>query len=397
MRGSEVKDDPGATAAAENQKPDVSGLRPPPGRRFARRAALPLRRPAWFENTLAETSVPGRSRARDALLRRLLALADLFSAAAAIAFCILVLGSSELEVGIGMVAVLPLVLLVSKVIGLYDRDEAVLSKSTLDELPALFQLATFYTLLVWLIEGPMVGGRSQIVGLWGALFLFAALSRTVARATVRRATPPERCAIVGSESTYRYLAKKFVDSKRLNVELAGCIRLNRAGAAPSSEQICQQLDALQVDRVILALRWETEGDTALELITNIKASGCKVSLMPRMLEVVGSAVEFDDIDGIPVLGVRRFGLSPSSATVKRAFDIVLSIWCLVLAAPVMLVAALLIWLDSPGGALFRQTRIGRDGSAFQMLKFRTMVADAESLQARPAAPQRSGRALQDRR
>ena len=60
----------------------------------------------------------------------------------------------------------------------------------------------------------------------------------------------------------------------------------------------------------------------VELIRIAKAAGVRVSVLPRMLEVVGSAVEFDDVDGMTVLGVRQFGLSRSSRLLKRAFDFV---------------------------------------------------------------------------
>ena len=92
-----------------------------------------------------------------------------------------------------------------------------------------------------------------------------------------------------------------------------------------------------------------------------------------MFEVVGSSVAFDYLDGLTILGVRRFGLSPSSRRVKRAFDVVGSRARPRLLAPLMLVIALAIKLTSPGPVLFRQTRVGRDGQPFEMLKFRTMV------------------------
>jgi exopolysaccharide biosynthesis polyprenyl glycosylphosphotransferase len=188
--------------------------------------------------------------------------------------------------------------------------------------------------------------------------------------------------VVGSERTARLLATKLAHSPLANAELVGSLQPAGPEGAPPLQQIQEQLDALDVDRVILALRWETEGDSALELISNVKACGCKVSLMPRMLEVVGSTVEFDDIDGIPVLGVRRFGLTRSSWALKRTFDLAFSLVGLLAIAPLMALIAVAVRLDSPGPVLFRQTRIGRDGKPFSMLKFRSMVQDAEAQQQR---------------
>jgi len=98
-----------------------------------------------------------------------------------------------------------------------------------------------------------------------------------------------------------------------------------------------------------------------------------------LLEVIGSSVEFDDLHGVTVMGVRRFELTRSSALVKRLFDIVCASVALFAVAPLMVIAAVLIKLDSRGPVFFRQQRIGRFGRPFSILKFRTMVDDAEEL------------------
>jgi lipopolysaccharide/colanic/teichoic acid biosynthesis glycosyltransferase len=100
-----------------------------------------------------------------------------------------------------------------------------------------------------------------------------------------------------------------------------------------------------------------------------------------MLEVVGSSVEFDDLDGLPMLGIRRFGLSRSSLALKRAFDLAGGTIGVVAISPILAVIALAIRLDSRGPVFFRQTRVGRDGQRFEMIKFRSMVPDAEKRKA----------------
>jgi exopolysaccharide biosynthesis polyprenyl glycosylphosphotransferase len=134
-----------------------------------------------------------------------------------------------------------------------------------------------------------------------------------------------------------------------------------------------------------------EGTDVGDVIRLLTASGVRVSVLPRMLEVIGTAVEFDDLGGRPLLGVRGFGLSPSSRVLKRAFDLVVASAVLIVCAPFLLVVALLVRLSSSGPVIFRQTRIGRDGNELQMWKFRTMVNDAderkqELLEANEAAP-----------
>ena len=100
-------------------------------------------------------------------------------------------------------------------------------------------------------------------------------------------------------------------------------------------------------------------------------------MLPRMFEVVGSAVEFDDVDGMTMLGVRSFGLSRSSRLVKRAFDVAVASVGLIVISPIIAGIAAVISLDSNGPVLFGQVRVGRDGRHFRTLQFRSMCADAE--------------------
>jgi exopolysaccharide biosynthesis polyprenyl glycosylphosphotransferase len=134
---------------------------------------------------------------------------------------------------------------------------------------------------------------------------------------------------------------------------------------------------LNVHRIIIA---PATSDTTgvVNLIRTAKAVGVRVSVLPRMFEVVGSSVEFDDVDGMTMLGVRRFGLSRSSRLLKRAFDIALTIAALLVIGPLLVMIAVLIRLESRGPVLFRQVRVGRNGEHFSIFKFRSMVADAEA-------------------
>jgi lipopolysaccharide/colanic/teichoic acid biosynthesis glycosyltransferase len=100
-----------------------------------------------------------------------------------------------------------------------------------------------------------------------------------------------------------------------------------------------------------------------------------------MLEVVGSSVEFEDLDGVNVLAVRRFGLTRSSRLVKRVMDLGAGTLMWVLLLPVLLGISLAVKADSRGPLFFRQRRVGCGGEIFELLKFRTMVADAESQKA----------------
>jgi lipopolysaccharide/colanic/teichoic acid biosynthesis glycosyltransferase len=80
-----------------------------------------------------------------------------------------------------------------------------------------------------------------------------------------------------------------------------------------------------------------------------------------------------------MMGVPRFGLSRSSKLLKRSFDLAATCLLLVGVAPLMALIAAVIKLDSRGPILFRQTRMGRDETPFEILKFRSMVDGADAM------------------
>ncbi|MEH3053554.1 MAG: sugar transferase [Patulibacter minatonensis] len=117
----------------------------------------------------------------------------------------------------------------------------------------------------------------------------------------------------------------------------------------------------------------------LDVVRAIKAVGVNVTLVPRIFEVLGSSVVFDDLSGLQLLAMRRLRMSRSSLILKRSLDLFVSGLGLLMAAPALFVISAAIKLDSRGPVFFRQTRVGRDGERFEILKFRTMVDGADRL------------------
>jgi lipopolysaccharide/colanic/teichoic acid biosynthesis glycosyltransferase len=123
----------------------------------------------------------------------------------------------------------------------------------------------------------------------------------------------------------------------------------------------------------------TPAATTLDIVHAADATHLQISLLPSVLGTVGTSVVFDDLGGMVMVGVPRFGLNRSSRALKRAFDLMGASVGLVCTAPLFALCAIAIKMDSPGPAFFHQRRIGRDGRQFEMLKFRSMVKDAEAL------------------
>ncbi len=347
---------------------------------------LASRRSGW-QSAISEVRGPAACMRRDALFRRMLLAADVVAVVGAFALTV-ALSRRSLQLTWAAAAAVPILVLCAKFTGLYDRDETLLRKTTLDEAPRLLQLATVSALVAWLAGGLLVHGqldRHEALFLWLALAALLILARTIARATALRAAAPERCLFIGDELSAETIRSKLACRGGIRAEVVAHLDLDAAASWSTDSyaearlgEIRDLAQTLDVHRAIVAPRSVDAGEM-LNLVRTLKAVGVRVSVLPRLLEVVGSSVEFDDLHGITVMGVRRFELTRSSAAVKRAFDLAWACVGLVAVAPAMLIAAVVIKLDSRGPVFFRQLRVGRDGKHFYIFKFRTMVADAEAM------------------
>lgn len=102
---------------------------------------------------------------------------------------------------------------------------------------------------------------------------------------------------------------------------------------------------------------------------------------PSITDVGGSRIHLRPVAGLPLIHVETPHQAGAGRAMKRLFDVVLAAVGLVVLAPVLAVIAVLVHRDSAGGVLYRQERIGRDGEPFSILKFRSMVADADARRA----------------
>ncbi len=336
---------------------------------------------------IAEVRGPAACKRRDAVFRRMLLLADVVAIVSAFVLTVALSHRSLQLTWVGIVG-LPILVVCAKLTGLYDRDETLLRKTTLDETPKLFQLATLCALVAWLTGGLLVHGtldRHEALFLWLALAAGLVMARAMARAIALWMAPVERCLLIGDDLSAETIRSKLVDHGGVKAEVVAHLDLDKVApwstdsfSEPRLAEVRDLAQALDVHRAIIAPRSADAGEM-LNLVRTLKAVGVRVSVLPRLLEVVGSSVEFDDLHGVTVMGVRRFDLTRSSAAFKRAFDLLGASLGLLAVSPLLVAIAIAIKLDSRGPVFFRQQRVGRHGKRFGMFKFRTMVPDAEAL------------------
>jgi exopolysaccharide biosynthesis polyprenyl glycosylphosphotransferase len=340
--------------------------------------SLPLeeRRSAAFA---AEGALDTPALKRDEVFRRALAAGDVLALAAT---AVVTVGVHGLRPA-GLVVV-ALMLLSAKTMHLYDRDQVLVCKRTLDEVPGLFHLATLVALVSWLGRDPLGTGTQsadRALVSWMLLFVALVTFRAVARRFAQAATPVERCLVIAEADEHARLAEKFqLDPRLKSLVIAHLPLLERRALSldPPHAALERTVRDLGIHRVVVAPDGVDPG-VVLDVVSRAKMLGVNVSVLPRVCEVIGSSVEFDDLGGLTLLGVRPFRLSRSSVFIKRSVDLVGAALILGLGAPFLALIALLIKLDTPGPVLFRQTRVGQDGRHFDMLKFRSMFTGAEDV------------------
>lgn len=349
-----------------------------------------------FPAAIETLSSPEATQRRDSRRRRVLAGADVLALGAAAATVWLINPpDGTLTQRLVLAAWLPGWILLNKLLGLYDRDAHLIHKSTLDEIPMLALSAVLGTTLVFLFVpgvSQIEPARSTAVAYIGAVFAWLFVLRTAVRHSMLARTAPERCVIVGSGAVAGMLARKLALHPEYGVKLAGFVDApydsgdsDRDGDARFVTERLGDLDAFEavcrehaVDRVVIAFS-SISHERLIEIIRASKQLGLKISVVPRLFEVIGHQVEVDQLEGMTLLGLRGLGRTRSSLALKRAIDIAGSGLGIVLLSPFMLLVAAAVKLSSRGPVFYVQERVGRGNRAFRMLKFRTMIDGADGL------------------
>lgn len=134
---------------------------------------------------------------------------------------------------------------------------------------------------------------------------------------------------------------------------------------------------LGVDEIVVALTERRSGSMPLRQLLDCKVSGIKVYDLNTHFEKTLGQIRIDFLSASWLIFGDGFNQGALRTAVKRAFDIFCATILCLLASPVMLATAVIIKLESPGPALYRQERVGRNGRPFKVTKFRSMRTDAE--------------------
>ncbi len=194
-----------------------------------------------------------------------------------------------------------------------------------------------------------------------------------------------RVLIVGANDSGRQLLKDLKNYPQLGYKVSGFIddnparineKIGEVSVSGCYQDIPQIVKKERIEGIIIAHISESPDDILkiLEYCGDIKVN---IYMVPSLMDIITGHLKTHQIFGVPLMVLLQDHMPAWEAQIKRLMDIVVSFLILTLGAPLWLLLCIIIRLGSPGPAIFKQERVGRNGKLFTMYKYRSMFIDAE--------------------
>jgi Undecaprenyl-phosphate glucose phosphotransferase len=195
----------------------------------------------------------------------------------------------------------------------------------------------------------------------------------------------KRVLIAGAGDLGRMMADKVLEHRELGFKVVGFVDDRAAGdhigyrglpLLGTLAEIDEIIKRERIDHVYVALPLE-EHVKMLGIVEATNREGVDVHVVPDLLQFIALRARLEDLDGVPIISLNDVPLRGFNSILKRIIDVTISATALVLLAPLFVVIAILVRRTSPGPVFYKQERMGLDGKAFQVYKFRSMFVGAE--------------------
>jgi exopolysaccharide biosynthesis polyprenyl glycosylphosphotransferase len=229
----------------------------------------------------------------------------------------------------------------------------------------VFDLFARYALRKWLHRVRSRGGCLRRVVVVGHAPVVASLTEELRRETHHGLSVVAACLAQPADSS----------GSAIGAEIAG------VPTVVGLDTVADVAERMGADTVAVLSCPEISGAQLRALAWELEKTNTDLCVAPALLDVAGPRTTIRPVAGLPLLHVDHPEFTGGRRVIKAVFDRALASIVLLLTAPLLLLATLAIWLADGGPALFRQTRVGKDGKVFTVYKFRTMVLDAEERKA----------------
>ena len=231
--------------------------------------------------------------------------------------------------------------------------------------------------------------RGYIVIALPSLTLFDLVARYVLRKRLHKQRASGRCmhnvVAVGHELAVADLIAELRRERYHGLTVVGacvarpgeCDELAGVPVYGGLDDVTAAVKAFEADTVAVTACPEMDGIRLRSLAWKLEKTGTDLCVAPRLLDVAGPRTTIRPTAGLTLLHVDHPQLEGFRVVVKGLFDRCAAAAALIMFAPLMAALAMTVWLSDRGPVFFTQVRVGKDGRAFRIYKFRTMVVDAE--------------------
>ncbi|GAB5517877.1 MAG: undecaprenyl-phosphate glucose phosphotransferase [Rhodothermales bacterium] len=295
--------------------------------------------------------------------------------------------------------------------GLYQSRYA---ESRFDELISLAKVVTLGVLILFFIlfidKLDYYSARQTLLVLWMAVFVCVAAGRitvrSIQKALILKGYGRHNTLVVGWSDRVEELYEEVARYPAAGLNIVGAIRLSRDGRGDGSfleplslevgdgetavltpalapthateiEALPALIQELNIQDVLIALGSD-DHKPLFDVLRLSEGQPVSLKLVPDFYQVIGGMARTEQIYGLPLIEVLPQPMPAWEQSTKRLVDFFVALILLVVGLPVWLLVGFLVRLSSPGPAIYRQTRVGKQGKTFTMLKFRTMRQDAEA-------------------
>jgi exopolysaccharide biosynthesis polyprenyl glycosylphosphotransferase len=277
--------------------------------------------------------------------------------------------------------------------GLYSSWYA---KSRFDEFTAVFKaisigiLILFFAIFIDDTSLDVRGGNRFIILIyWSAMLVSVGIGRMVIHSIQRRLLEKgiglQNSLIIGLSKKAVELYESVKKYPALGYNIMGFVSTNGSIQEKSYrnvkvfddiKDIPHIIENYDIKEILVALE-STEHEKLLDVISNCEPYKVGIKIMPDLYAIVTGQARTNQIYGFPLIDIMPQLMHDWERVIKRGLDIFISTIILIISFPFCLLIALVIIIESRGGILYRQKRVGKDGKIFSIFKFRSMYKDAE--------------------
>ena len=268
------------------------------------------------------------------------------------------------------------------------------NKSRFEEMIRVYKVGFVGLIILYLLttdySEPFTNTKIVILSYWGLLVVCVSIARIAIRTLQRhlliKGIGIKSTLIVGTLEKSKGLLKQLNMFPALGYDIKGLIIVGKHKKLPASIEKKPVMGSLKflsnvirehnIEEVIIAMD-SSQSDDVFNVLAESDSFNIDYSVLPGPMDMLSTHAYQNQLYGIPLIRLLREPMPPWERNFKRAFDMAISLFVIIFFAPFAFFIALFIKLESTGPVFFTQKRVGKNGKLFTIIKFRSMIHDAE--------------------